>query len=70
MTIPDFQTLMRPILAYLADSQQKSTRAVVSAMSEEFGLTAEERAQMIPSGRANLIDNRIGWSLRTCRRPA
>jgi restriction system protein len=52
MTIPDFQTLMRPILAYLADGQQKSTRTVTDAMSDEFGLTAEERAQMIPSGRA------------------
>ena len=26
MTIPDFQTLMRPILSYLADGQQKSTQ--------------------------------------------
>jgi restriction system protein len=51
MTIPDFQTLMRPILSYFADSQQKSTRIVTDAMSDEFGLTAEERAQMIPSGR-------------------
>jgi restriction system protein len=58
MTIPDFQTLMRPILAYLADGQQKSTRTIINAMSDEFGLTAEERAQMIPSGRAKLIDNR------------
>jgi len=63
MTIPDFQTLMHPILAYLADGQQKSTRTVINAMSDEFGLTAEERAQMIPSGRAKLMDNRIGWSL-------
>ena len=63
MTIPDFQTLMRPILAYLADGQQKSTRTIINAMSDEFGLTAEERAQMIPSGRAKLMDNRIGWSL-------
>ena len=64
MTIPDFQTLMRPILAYLADGQQKSTRSVIAAMSEAFGLTTGERVQMIPSGgRANLIDNRIGWSL-------
>lgn len=63
MTIPDFQTLMRPILSYLADGQQRSTRTVTDAMSDEFGLTAEERAQMIPSGRAKLMDNRVAWSL-------
>ena len=43
MTVPDFQTLMRPIPAYLADGQQKSTRSVTNAMSDELGLTAEER---------------------------
>jgi restriction system protein len=59
MTIPDFQTLMRPVLAYLADIQQKSTRTVMNAMSDEFGLTAELRPQMIPSGRAKLWDNRV-----------
>lgn len=63
MTIPDFPTLMRPILAYLAEGQQKSTRSVVAAMSEEFGRTAGDRVQVIPSGRAKLIDNRIEWSL-------
>jgi restriction system protein len=63
MTIPDFQTLMRPILSYLADSQQKSTRIVTDAMSDEFGLTAEERAQMIPSGRPKLMNNRVGMVL-------
>ena len=44
MTIPDFQTLMRPILTYLADGQQKSSRTVTNAMSDEFGLSAEESA--------------------------
>lgn len=62
MTIPDFQTLMRPILAYLADGQQRSTRTVTDAMSDEFSLTVDERAQLIPSG-SKLMDNRVGWSL-------
>jgi hypothetical protein len=47
------------VLAYLADIQQKSTRTVMNAMSDEFGLTAELRPQMIPSGRAKLWDNRV-----------
>jgi restriction endonuclease Mrr len=33
MTIPDFQTLMRPNLSYLADGQHRSTRTVTDAMS-------------------------------------
>ena len=31
---------MRPVLPYLADGQQKSTRSVTDAMSDEFSLTA------------------------------
>ena len=63
MTIPDFQTLMRPILSFLADAEIRRTREVINAMSDEFGLTAEERAEVIPSGRVRLMDNRVGWSL-------
>ncbi len=63
MTVPDFQTLMRPILAFLADGQTRRTREVITAMSDHFNLTAAERLEMIPSGRARLVDNRVGWAL-------
>ncbi|BBX95938.1 restriction endonuclease [Mycobacterium lacus] len=63
MTIPDFQTLMRPILAYLADGQAKSTKDVIAAMSDEFGLSDDERAQMLPSGRQKTMYDRVNWSL-------
>jgi len=56
---------VRPLLSYLADSQQKSTRAVTDAVTDEFGLTAEECARMIPSGNAKLTNNRE--SLRNSR---
>lgn len=63
MTIPDFQTLMRPVLAHLADDQLHRSRTVKDAMTQTFELTAEEREQMLPSGRQRVIDNRVGWAL-------
>lgn len=63
MTIPDFQTLMRPALAPLADGQVHRSRDTKEAMSDLFELTAEERAQMLPSGRQRTIDNRVAWAL-------
>ncbi len=33
MTIPDFQTLMRPTLAYLSDGQTRTSREIKSAMA-------------------------------------
>ncbi len=63
MTIPDFQTVMRPILAMLADGETQRTRAITTAIADQFGLSDDERSIMLPSGRARLIDNRVGWAL-------
>lgn len=61
--IPDFQTLMRPALALLADGAVRRSRDVKDAMADEFGLTDAERVELLPSGRQRTIDNRVGWSL-------
>lgn len=63
MTIPDFQTLMRPVLVYLADGQVHRSRDITEAMSDQFDLSAEERAEMLPSGTAKKMANRVGWTL-------
>jgi restriction system protein len=63
MTIPDFQTVMRPSLALLADGETRRVRAVVAAITEQFELTDDEREQLLPSGRQRVIDNRVGWAL-------
>jgi restriction system protein len=62
VTIPDYQTLMRPVLASLADGQVRRSREVIEAMADEFALTPEERAAKVPSGQRR-IDNRAGWAL-------
>lgn len=61
--IPDFQTLMRPVLALLTDGSVRRSRDVKDAMADEFGLTEAERSELLPSGRQRTIDNRVGWSL-------
>jgi restriction system protein len=63
VTIPDFQTVMRPILARLEDGQTRSTKEIIAAMADQFELTEEERARLLPSGRQRVIDNKVAWSL-------
>jgi restriction system protein len=63
MTIPDFQTVMRPSLELLADGATRRARDVVGAIAERFELTDDEREQLLPSGRQRVIDNRVGWAL-------
>lgn len=63
MSIPDFQTLMRPVLAHLSDGSIRRSRNVKDAMADEFGLSDTERAEVLPSGRQRTIDNRVAWAL-------
>lgn len=64
MAIPDFQTLMLPVLALLSDRQ---TRRVVpditDPVGEQFRLTLEERQQMLPSGAMPTFVNRTHWAV-------
>jgi restriction system protein len=62
MTVPDFQTLMLPLLRIAADKQEHVVSVVVEELAEHFRLTPEERKQLLPSGRQAAFDNRIGWA--------
>jgi restriction system protein len=62
MPIPDFQTLMRPLLNAHADLKEHLNRDLVQQLADQFQLTEEDRREMLPSGRARLFDNRIAWA--------
>lgn len=62
MAIPDFQTVMLPLLVYLRDGQEHSTQETLKALVEQFRLTEEERAQLLPSGQQPIFTNRVGWA--------
>ena len=62
MPIPDFQTLMRPLIEAHADGKEHLNRDLVRQIADQFGLSEDERRVMLPSGRAKLFDNRVGWA--------
>jgi restriction system protein len=62
MAIPDFQTLMLPALR-AAKSGEVRTRDLVGRLATEFGLSEEERAELLPSGRQPTIVNRVSWAV-------
>lgn len=62
MPIPDFQTIMLPLVESLGDSQQTSIRELTERLAERFGLTKEERAELLPSGQQSIFSNRVAWS--------
>ena len=62
MAIPDFQTVMRPVLEAVSDGDVHSLANVRQRVTEAFELTEEECRQRLPSGRQTVINNRIGWA--------
>lgn len=62
MSIPDFQALMRPLLDLHADGREHLNRDLVNTLAQQLALTEEQRREMLPSGRAKLFDNRVGWA--------
>jgi restriction system protein len=63
MAIPDFQSVMLPVLTFIADSQQHTMRETVNALADSLRLTEAERAQMLPSGQQHTFDNRVNWAV-------
>ncbi|HMP78840.1 MAG TPA: winged helix-turn-helix domain-containing protein [Pirellulaceae bacterium] len=50
MPIPDFQSLMLPLLQLAADGAEHSLADARTSLAEQLPLTDEERAELLPSG--------------------
>ena len=59
--IPDYQSLMRPVLACAAAGETRIGDAV-EQLAEKLGLTPDERAQLLPSGKQTMFANRVHWA--------
>lgn len=68
MPVPDYETLMAPILGFLSDKNVKKTREIINEIIRLYDITPEEAKTLIQSGRAKLIDNRVGWACTYMRK--
>jgi restriction system protein len=62
MPIPDYQTVMLPLLRFVSDGKDHSLRETIDFLADHFFLTAEERQELLPSGSQAIFDNRVGWA--------
>jgi restriction system protein len=62
MAIPDYQSIMLPLLKFARDGEEHSLRETIEALADEFELTGEERTELLPSGQQATFDNRVGWA--------
>ena len=62
MTIPDYQTIMLPVLQFIADGKDHTLREIINGLADVFKLTEEEHKELLPSGKQPIFDNRVGWA--------
>lgn len=62
MAVPDFQSVMRPILSAITDGSARPVADVLEDVCRFFDLTAAERQERLPSGKQTIIKNRVGWA--------
>lgn len=62
MAIPDYQSLMLPLLKFSADEEGHSIHEAVKFLADQYKLTDEERKLMLPSGQQTVFFNRVGWA--------
>jgi restriction system protein len=62
MAIPDFQSMMLPLLVTIDDGQEHQQAEVHDALAEQFSLSDQDKSELLPSGRQKLFDNRVSWA--------
>lgn len=59
--IPDYQSLMKPVLELAASGEVKISEAV-TRLEQVFRLSEEEKSELLPSGKQTRFANRVHWA--------
>ena len=62
MTMPDFQSVMRPLLELAKDGVEHKTSDAISSLADQFGLSPEQRVELLPGGSQRRFNNRVYWA--------
>ena len=62
MAIPDYQSLMLPLLRLSADDAIHKFTDAVDTLADELNLSAEERSELFPVGMQPVFRNRTAWA--------
>jgi restriction system protein len=62
MPVPDFQSMMLPLLRFAGDGQEHKLRDGIEFIADHFKLSPEDREELLPTGNQTRLDNRVGWA--------
>src|SRR5438132_1804665 len=61
MAVPDFQTLMLPLLRLASCGQRQTIAEAGERLAQDFQLSDDDRTRLLGSGQTRLY-NRVGWA--------
>ena len=61
--VPDYQSIMLPLLKLAEDNAEHSARDAIELLSQTFKLTDEDKAKLLPSGKIPVFYDRVHWAL-------
>jgi len=62
MYIPDFQSIMLPLMEIASDKNIHAFRDVINQLIQKYNLSDEEKNELLPSGKQPIFENRTGWA--------
>ena len=62
MPVPDYQTMMLPILQIFSDGQERRNSVIYQSLAEHFALTDDDKRQLLPGGGQPTYQNRSNWA--------
>ena len=62
MAIPDYQSIMLPLLEYASDKNEHPAKEAYEYLAKKFKLTEDELSELLPSGKQTIFHNRVGWA--------
>lgn len=63
MSVPDFQSIMLPLLAFAADKREHSIHEACDRLAEHFKLTDQERNETYSAkNKSRRFDDRVSWA--------
>ena len=68
MPIPDFQSIMLPLLKITEDGDEHKQKDVSDTLATQFKITDQEKEEMLPSGKQARFSNRVAWSIAYLRK--
>ena len=60
--IPDYQSIMLPLLRMAEDGREHRFGDVIEALAKQLGITDAELSELLPSGRQPVFYNRVHWA--------